>query len=295
MVLPDIFLSTRALQNWEYSGIDSPEYALNKNHFKNYPHKITYCYNTRGFRDYEWPENLSDAIWCLGDSFTAGIGCPLVSIWPQILQKQTGTRTINVSLDGASNQWIARKAQRILSEIKPKVMVIQWSYTTRRERPVEQIVEAQWQKFYRGVKDPTWPQVSFQQKQTLPQFIQQELQQLHNYDLYKFTIETALDEDRRINVTNATSEQDIEDTMQCIKQLKPWESSTTIIHSFIPNAIEGADSEKFFINLEKEVNMCIQPFSALDIARDGHHYDKLTAEHFVATVIQLLNRNLNNY
>lgn len=291
MLLSDIFLSTRASQHLYHTGVDSPEWALDKNHFDNYPYKITYCYNSRGFRDSEWPENLQDAIWCLGDSFTAGVGCPLDHTWPKILEKHTNTRTINVSLDGASNQWIARKSQLILSEVRPKIMVIQWSYPSRRERSIDQVIEEQWQKFYTGVKDPSWPLVSFQQKHTLPPFILQELHKVHNYDLYKSTIETACDEDRRINVIKSSTEQDLDHTIQCIKTLKAWESSTFIVHSFVPKAIRDVDHEEFFKKLEKEVKHCIRSFPVLDLARDGHHYDKLTAEQFVLALVQKLTEN----
>lgn len=288
MILPDIFLSSRASQQWNHTGIDSPEWARDKTHFENYPHAISYCYNTRGFRDSEWPNNVDRAIWCLGDSFTAGVGSPLEHIWPQILQQRTGVRTINVSLDGASNQWIARKARDILSTVNPRTMVIQWSYVSRREESVEKILESQWQAFYNSVRDQSWPTVSHQQKHTLPGFIQQELQELHNYDLYKSTIETATDEQRRVDVTRATTEQDIENTIECIQSLAPWESSTVIVHSFVPGFVKAAHAEQFFNSLRHCVHHCIESFPVLDRARDGHHYDKLTAESFVNLVMQKL-------
>ena len=117
----------------DFTGIDSYVTCLNKKHFNAYPNKISYKYNSRGFRDEEWPENLQDAIWCIGDSFTVGIGQPVEETWSSMLQKKLGTRTINISIDGASNTWIARKAKYILKEISPATIVIQWSYTTRRE------------------------------------------------------------------------------------------------------------------------------------------------------------------
>lgn len=289
MILPDLFLSTRASQQWNYTGIDSPEWARDKTHFKNYPHTISYCYNTRGFRDSEWPVDVGRAIWCLGDSFTAGVGSPLEHIWPQILQQRSGTRTINVSLDGASNQWIARKAQYILTVAQPQTIVIQWSYVSRREESVEKILESQWQAFYNSVKDSSWPTVSYQQKHTLPEFIQQELYELHNYDQYKSAIETATDEQRRVDITPATTEQDIEDTIECIQSLAPWESSTVIVHSFVPGFVKATHTEHFFAAIRNQVQHCVETFPVLDRARDGHHYDKLTAENFVDLVMQKLN------
>ena len=137
MILPDFILHSRVNARWDYSGIDSIKDCLDKTHFKNYPHKVEYSYNSRGFRDAEWPdsvEELKNAIWCIGDSFTVGVGSPLKHTWPYLLQQQTGRRCINVSMDGASNEWIARKTQKIIKEINPTDIVIMWSYTHRREK-----------------------------------------------------------------------------------------------------------------------------------------------------------------
>lgn len=77
--------------------------------------------------------DLQESVWCLGDSFTVGLGQPWEQTWPQILQKKIKRRTINVSMDGASNDWIARRALQIISEVAPRHIVIVWSYTHRRE------------------------------------------------------------------------------------------------------------------------------------------------------------------
>jgi hypothetical protein len=116
--------------------LDHINECLDKDHFLSYPHKITYCYNSRGFRDQEWPvseSELKNAIWCVGDSFTVGLGSPLLHTWPSRLAELSNRRTINVSMDGASNEWIARTAQSIVNSICPMHMVIMWSYTHRRE------------------------------------------------------------------------------------------------------------------------------------------------------------------
>ena len=136
MILPDFILPSRVNQHWQYSGIDSIEKCLDKNWFNQYPHKITYDYNSRGFRDHEWPdtiEELQQSIWCIGDSFTVGLGSPIEYTWPHILQKKTGFRTINVGMDGASNNWIARKTVDILQQIQPRHVVLHWSYLHRGE------------------------------------------------------------------------------------------------------------------------------------------------------------------
>ena len=135
-VLPDLVLRRRQHQVWTHSGIDSPEHCVDLDHFLAYPWPIEYRYNSRGFRDAEWPDSvqeLQQAVWCLGDSFTAGIGVPIEHTWFQCLERQLAQRCINISLDGASNDWIARRGSEILNTVQPRAMVVHWSYVERRE------------------------------------------------------------------------------------------------------------------------------------------------------------------
>lgn len=140
MILPDFILPSRVHQQWQYSGLDSPETCLDKKHFESYPYTIEYCYNSRGYRDQEWPaelDELQNAIWCVGDSFTVGLGNPIEHTWAYLLQQHTGRRTINVSMDGASNEWMARKIKRLVEGIAPKIIMVQWSYFARREATID--------------------------------------------------------------------------------------------------------------------------------------------------------------
>lgn len=149
MILPDLVLSTYANQKLDYSGIDTFELCMNKKHFSNYPYKVSYEYNSRGFRGHEWPSELDNVCWCVGDSFTAGLGVPYNHIWHQVLADKLNINTINVSMDGASNSWIARKIIDIL-EIKPKNIIVQWSYAHRRELKISRLSDEDrriWHKF----------------------------------------------------------------------------------------------------------------------------------------------------
>ena len=68
MILPNFILHSRVNLQQDYSGIDRIDKCLDKKHFKNYPHTIKYVYNSRGFRDTEWPDSikeLQNAIWCV--------------------------------------------------------------------------------------------------------------------------------------------------------------------------------------------------------------------------------------
>jgi hypothetical protein len=139
--LRDLILPSRITKsNCLFSGIDSPDANFigrnNKGFNNNYPYSVNYSFNSRGFRDTEWPMMLSElknSIWCVGDSFTVGIGSPINHTWPNVLMQKTGYRTINISMDGASNEWISRRAMQIRKEINPTNIIIMWSYLHRRE------------------------------------------------------------------------------------------------------------------------------------------------------------------
>lgn len=267
MLLPDLKLSSRVNQQWNFSGMDHIDYCADKNHFLSYPYLINYCYNSRGFRDCEWPnslEQLANAIWCIGDSFTAGIGSPVAHTWPSLLAAKTGQRTINVSMDGASNEWISRVTQQICKQVQPKNIVVMWSYTHRRE-------------------------------------------------LEQQNLESDL---RRLKFVRSSVQQDQENFLHC--KAKVDQLDCDVIHFTIPNfclneysvpqcwqAIAGADwpsqppatlteleSLPQWILLEiQNVHQClsqIQETLALkqhtiavkqqDLARDGHHFDLITAD-----------------
>jgi len=135
MLLPELFLASRAGVTEYNSGIDSFKECRDKAHYLEYPHQISYQFNSRGFRDREWPSDLQSAIWCLGDSFTAGVGSPINHTWARQVELTNKQPTINVSLDGASNDWIARRACNIILTVQPRNMIIMWSYVHRREDP----------------------------------------------------------------------------------------------------------------------------------------------------------------
>lgn len=137
MILPNFVIPSKINYTTDYEKPDSPQDCLDSDHFKNYPFAVNYKYNSRGFRDNEWPEDLHNAIWCIGDSFTVGVGSPYQHIWPVVLSQVTKLPTINVSVNGASNSWISRKTVELIKLIQPKIVVIMWSYFYRRENDNE--------------------------------------------------------------------------------------------------------------------------------------------------------------
>jgi hypothetical protein len=117
----------------ESEGVDSLNSCRDKKYWKEYPHNIVYQYNSRGFRDQEWPEDLKSAIWCVGDSFTLGLGQPYHHIWPVVLSKQLNINTVNISMNGASNDWMTDKIKIICQQVAPKIIIVQWSHIHRRQ------------------------------------------------------------------------------------------------------------------------------------------------------------------
>lgn len=272
MILPELYVPSCVNQQWLVTGLDTPEFCLKKQHYLSYPYQITYQYNSRGFRDSDWPADLSDVIWCIGDSFTVGIGAPREHAWPYILQQRTGRRTINVSIDGASNNWIAKISSQILKQFPQATIITHWSFLHRGELEINEAREQKFQKFYAAVRDPSWPSCnSVSNLKELPDFIQQEITQIHGWT------DAIYGEDRRAHYVRDTDREDIINTENCINQLP-----STVIHSAIPNWTPPGVPVDF-----KNVILTEQ----LDYARDGFHYDILTSTALVNQLIPALELN----
>ena len=295
MILPGFYLRSRTNQVWDETGIDSLAYAKDVDYFKNYPYNISYNYNSRGFRDAEWPnEGLQDAVWCIGDSFTVGLGTPIHHAWPKVLESTINSRTINVSLDGASNMWIARKAIELIQTVAPKNIVILWSYFHRREEANDYPDEMR--RIF-GTKDAT-----------------------DHDDLLNF-LECATSVMTQANATNVIhgiipnatkwtiegkhygSKTHLKTTWNNIKGAN-WPSN-------YPNTIDQLlsldsaiiDELKNFFKIYNDIEFNIfyleqmhklssknnlGVIKQLDYARDAHHFDLLTSQSFVDQIVPLL-------
>jgi hypothetical protein len=269
LFLPDLFLPTRIDLHCHTTGIDSLEQCLNREHYLSYPQPVEYHYNSRGFRDAEWPENLVDVIWCIGDSFTVGLGSPREHIWPYVLQQRTGQRTINVSLDGASNNWIARMAVAILTQFPQAKIAVQWSFLHRREADLALLLELKFQNFYNTVKDSSWPECnSLKEFEKLPKHIKTEILDIHKWPGRVYGDES------RVHETAATIDEDIANTQKCIAQLPAH-----VVHTAIPTWAPPG------VKLDFNNVMLV---TQLDCARDAFHYDILTSCAVVDKIIPAL-------
>jgi len=116
----------------ETSGIDCLDLCRSKQHFLNYNKAINYNYNSKGFRDMEWPDNFEDVVWCVGDSFTVGLGQPFEETWPSVLQSTINKRCLNLGIDGCSNDSMSMMIEKISELYQPTNIVVMWSYVSRR-------------------------------------------------------------------------------------------------------------------------------------------------------------------
>jgi len=290
-ILPDFILPSRSHQQWNYSGIDSPELALDSDHFRQYPYPITYQYNSRGFRDSEWPDDLTDTVWCVGDSFTVGVGSPVEHTWKWILEQKLQRRCINISMDGASNQWIARKLNSLIRSGLAKTIVVQWSYFSRRENPNDQLSDESRRMHY----DP---------KSLARSEHEQILLDIENFQQCINSIEPGNYNIVHSVIPNAVSGIDP-------RQVSGWwyndrqadwpeqlpESLLDMGDPIVQQLQDRGLLEKYAVYYQLQqfltanniilVDQMDDNFN-LDLARDGHHYGKKTAEKFVNTVIKLI-------
>ena len=165
-----------------------------------------------------------------------GLGSPAEHTWPCLLRHRVPYPVINISMDGASNNWIARMSNIIRAGVKPRAIIHQWSYAHRREKDSNES-----------------------------------------------------DDKRRIWNVWATVEQDMDNFLTCIKSTIR-NDNTQVIHSFIPNPVVDFDNKgsNFKIIESADLPDTVYDNAQLDLARDGHHYDILTATKYVTYFLKML-------
>jgi len=281
VILPSVGLPERANRRFQYSGIDSPEQCFNKQHFRTYPHNVDYQFNSRGFRDAEWLDDLSElsqCTWCVGDSFTVGIGQPYAHIWPQVLSKKSGIRTINVSMDGASNDWISRQCQHIMQAINPLRLVVMWSYTHRREHgdPARSDID---RRIFssRDTQDQDWKHwISVMQQLT-------ERARHHGCDLIQCTIP-----DFHHDIINVWDGVKDDSWGECPRNRAEFEALPDRIAKELRDLHGCYDRMRVFFARQESRHIdadIIHVSQRLDWARDHHHFDVMTSEWLVQRIL----------
>jgi hypothetical protein len=156
------------------------------------------------------------------------------------------------------------------------------------------ILDNRWNEFYYKIKDPTWPDctaaANFDQ---LPETIKKEILEIHAGPseqvllAHCFSADQIDDENRRLYFDpNSDESADIQNTIDCIACVHAL--GINIIHSFIPNFASIFAARKIIDYLDQLRCCYVPPFKQLDRARDGHHYDSVTAEFFTDKIIQLV-------
>lgn len=194
-----------------------------RKHFKiaaTYPYPVYYDFNSRGFRGKEWPTDLSNVIWCIGDSFTTGVGVPFEHTWPSILQTKSNITCLNLGVDGAANCLIRNIAKQVISNYKPKYVAIMWTFPHRR------------------YEDPG----------------------------------------RWIHTTNASLSEDLLHFKNCFNE----------VNSLLPN-IYNTRIPRLNLPIIKGLNNNIYDYKLLDVGRDNYHFDYLTAEVVVESILNHFN------
>lgn len=115
-------------------GLDSQAHCFNRRRFDQHP-PVHYQFNQVGFRTHSVDKFKYNAILVLGDSFTLGLGNHTQDRYTDLIEKQLSHQVLNFSLNGASNDWIARKLQQLLQLFQPRAIVIHYTFSHRRERP----------------------------------------------------------------------------------------------------------------------------------------------------------------
>jgi hypothetical protein len=281
-ILPDFILPTRKNQSWDRSGSDHHDYCLDQLHFKNYPHSVTYNYNSRGFRDTEWPEShveLANSVWCIGDSFTVGIGSPLTHTWVNILQSRLGQRCINVSLDGASNAWIARKALQVLEVVQPRLMILHWSYVQRDESSDTALSDEQRRIKFSKINNINQLKLNgFELMQTVEAHKKQ-CNVIHSF----VPGSNLLDQEHNHNIWTAIKDHSWPDLPRDLNEFNSLPSA--ILDELKTFNVYNVLSTYYHLAHNTTWLPEIVP---LDLARDGHHYDAVTATNFVDQLEDLI-------
>jgi hypothetical protein len=268
--LSKLFLPQLCNQKFDYFGIDCLDLCLDKQLFTQWPHVIDYGYNSRGFRDNEWPQELgSDTIWCLGDSFTVGLGSCFSHTWPQTLSRHSQHRVVNISMDGASNQWIARNVCDVYDLARPDNIVIMWSYLHRREKHNFDSSDLKRRQHY--VKSTVAEDyANFNDCRKLVQMY------CADSNLIEFAIpdfEPCFDNSNWQNIRDASWPELLPPSLDEFLKLDP------MIIIELQN-LHNVDLDLLFLQytLPPEILTGVIKIKWLDRARDGHHFDIITAD-----------------
>jgi hypothetical protein len=215
-----------------------------------------------------------------------GLGSPVEHTWPFLLEKTINKKCINLSMDGASNEWISRKVIQLIKEVQPEVIVIHWSFMWRTESKDSSLSDedrrqqfAPEENFSSMVKRFVFlvNSVNFAKgntvviHSTIPGFSDYTIGGLEH--IWKVAKGPSWPSDPITNLKEYTQlPQFVRDELKTLFNL-------TI--------------ENFLLFEQEFESLCrnghwIKPFRKFDLARDGFHYDILTASKFASQISDLI-------
>jgi hypothetical protein len=150
MILPEIKVDEFVNKSYDFLATDNVNNPTLLKNYKNdlteyhqYPDKVRYEFNSRGFRDDEWPENLDGAVWCFGDSAGFGLGLNVDNSFPYLLKNKSQQNVISCCKIMAYNDWMLETAQQIIDNTNPGYIVLQYSWLNRNMKRVLKAAEVE--------------------------------------------------------------------------------------------------------------------------------------------------------
>lgn len=279
--LDDLLLSSNTNRECFYSGIDSRDQCDDNEWFDQYPYSVSYNFNSRGFRDDEWPTSrgeLQNAIWCFGDSFTVGLGSPRTHTWPYVLQTRSGKRTINISMDGASNDWISRRALQVKNEINPSNIVIMWSFLHRREASSPALsMSDEFRRIWNTKCSPSEDLKNFKNC----------VAPLKLLGIQHYIVPNPNQYSQLLDIWNQVSGPDWPQRPATVKeflQLPKFVVSEMKEFSVYKKLRTAVETDEPFNQICAELN--VNKVKSVDRARDGYHFDIVTSNMLVDSMLQ---------
>jgi len=284
MILPTIIVPEKINAELQYLWPDTPEECVDKrhfdkNHFDSFPDSVSYQFNSRGFRDQEWPSDLVNAVWFAGDSVVLGIGQALENTLPVQVQTATGRTTINLGIRGVSNHTTAYVAQQLLTEIEPVNLVVFWSFF--QQRPIvnnyDFLVEKSSDTICRNdVENLSYFKSLIDQ---LPKNTKTNVIHVFCPDISMFTQETAQSIWNDIKDPSWPAEFTDLDSLplEIVKEI-----------SYVHKVYDFFDTVTKWDKLKKSLGNVVDNIVIKDRARDGFHWGVQTHNEIVKEIVKLL-------
>lgn len=250
---------------------------------------IIYSFNSRGFRDGEWPDDLSGTIWCVGDSEMIGTGVSQQHTIPSQMSQLSSRPAVNVSIIRASNDWIARQCHCLLDCLPDARIVLQWSFTTRSELSLEAARDHELVGLYAAIKDTDWPVIKgFGDLGRLPRHIRDEV--LRDPYCQKIQAMTGPQETGQIHYKKELllDQAGARHLLDLIDAIQSRRVPAQIIHAFVPRFADAHERDLIYTHLRDRRVPFIPEYQPTDHGRDRQHSGPKTYGAFARTVLDSL-------